>query len=153
MNNIECPVFILVNILMSKMARRTRGPCSKTSLFNFILVNLSFSPRPRPTPYQVRGSLKTPFETCDRPLRTDCCSVERTSRGAFNLPKPHPRTHRSLHACFAARAGGRTCCHVATRGLSAERLFSAASRAHHDLKASMGDMSLEHQLLALANTD
>ena len=43
--------------------------------------------------------------------------------------------------------------HVATRGLSAERLFSAASRAHHDLKASMGDMSLEHQLLALANTD
>ena len=35
----------------------------------------------------------------------------------------------------------------------AERLFSAASRAHHDLKASMGDMSLEHQLLALANTD
>ena len=37
--------------------------------------------------------------------------------------------------------------------VSAERLFSAASRAHHDLKASMGDMSLEHQLLALANTD
>ena len=35
----------------------------------------------------------------------------------------------------------------------AERLFSAASRAHHDLEASMGDMSLEHQLLALANTD
>ena len=35
----------------------------------------------------------------------------------------------------------------------AERLFSAASRAHHDLKASMGDASLEHQLLALANTD
>jgi len=35
----------------------------------------------------------------------------------------------------------------------AERLFSSASRAHHDLKASMGDMSLEHQLLALANTD
>ena len=35
----------------------------------------------------------------------------------------------------------------------AERLFSSASRTHHDLKASMGDMSLEHQLLALANTD
>ena len=34
-----------------------------------------------------------------------------------------------------------------------ERLFSAASHAHHDLKASMGDTSLEHQLLALANTD
>ena len=35
----------------------------------------------------------------------------------------------------------------------AERLFSAASRAHHDLKGSMGDLSLEHDLLALANTD
>ena len=35
----------------------------------------------------------------------------------------------------------------------AERLFSAASRAHHDLKGSMSDNSLEHELLALANTD
>ena len=35
----------------------------------------------------------------------------------------------------------------------AERLFSAASRAHHDLKGAMNDNSLEHQLLALANTD
>ena len=35
----------------------------------------------------------------------------------------------------------------------AERLFLAASRAHHDLKGAMEDNSLEHQLLALANTD
>ena len=35
----------------------------------------------------------------------------------------------------------------------AERLFSAASRAHHDLKGAMADNSLEHELLALANTD
>ena len=35
----------------------------------------------------------------------------------------------------------------------AERLFSAASRAHHDLKGAMNDNSLEHELLALANTD
>ena len=36
----------------------------------------------------------------------------------------------------------------------AERLFCNASRAHHDLKgAIMGDNTLEHQLLALANTD
>ena len=35
----------------------------------------------------------------------------------------------------------------------AERQFSAASRAHHDLKGSMADNSLEHELLALANTD
>lgn len=35
----------------------------------------------------------------------------------------------------------------------AERLFSAASRAHHDLKGSMSDNSLEHELLALANID
>ncbi len=34
----------------------------------------------------------------------------------------------------------------------AERLFSAASRAHHDLKGAMADNSLEHELLALANT-
>ena len=32
-------------------------------------------------------------------------------------------------------------------------LFSAASRAHHDLKGAMADNSLEHELLALANTD
>ena len=35
----------------------------------------------------------------------------------------------------------------------AERLFSAASRAHHDLKGAMEDCSLEHELLALANID
>ena len=35
----------------------------------------------------------------------------------------------------------------------AEWLFSAASRAHHDLKGAMNDNSLEHELLALANTD
>ena len=35
----------------------------------------------------------------------------------------------------------------------AERLFSAAGRAHHDLKGAMADLSLEHELLALANTD
>ena len=35
----------------------------------------------------------------------------------------------------------------------AERLFSAASRAHHDLKGAMEDNSLEHQLLAFANTE
>ena len=35
----------------------------------------------------------------------------------------------------------------------AERLFSAAGRAHHDLKGAMNDNSLEHELLALANTD
>ena len=35
----------------------------------------------------------------------------------------------------------------------AERLFSAASRAHHDLKGAMADNSLEHELLALANTE
>ena len=34
-----------------------------------------------------------------------------------------------------------------------ERVFSAAGRAHHDLKAAMQDNSLEHQLLAAANTD
>ena len=28
-----------------------------------------------------------------------------------------------------------------------------ASRAHHDLRASMEDNTLEHELLALANTD
>ena len=31
--------------------------------------------------------------------------------------------------------------------------FSAASRAHHDLKGAMEDCSLEHELLALANID
>ena len=35
----------------------------------------------------------------------------------------------------------------------AERLFSAAGRAYHDLKGAMNDNSLEHELLALANTD
>ena len=35
----------------------------------------------------------------------------------------------------------------------AERIFSAAGRAHHDLKGAMQDNSLEHELLALANTD
>ena len=35
----------------------------------------------------------------------------------------------------------------------AERLFSAAGRAHYDLKGSMNDNSLEHELLALANTE
>ena len=34
-----------------------------------------------------------------------------------------------------------------------ERLFSKASRMHHDLKGSMEDASLEHELLAMANTD
>ena len=41
----------------------------------------------------------------------------------------------------------------AATSAGAERLFSAASRAHHDLKGSMSDNSLEHELLALANTD
>ena len=35
----------------------------------------------------------------------------------------------------------------------AERLFSAAGRAHHDLKGAMNDSSLEHELLAMANTE
>ena len=35
----------------------------------------------------------------------------------------------------------------------AEQLFSAASRAHHDLKGAMADNSLEHELLAMANTN
>ena len=35
----------------------------------------------------------------------------------------------------------------------AERLFSAASRAHHDLKGAMADNPLDHELLAMANTD
>ena len=35
----------------------------------------------------------------------------------------------------------------------AERLFSAAGRAHHDLKGSINDSSLEHELLAMANTE
>ena len=34
----------------------------------------------------------------------------------------------------------------------AERLFSAAGCAHHDFKGFMADNSLEHELLALANT-
>ena len=50
------------------------------------------------------------------------------------------RMARQYHGEPAASAG-------------AERLFSAASRAHHDLKGAMADNSLEHQLLAMANTD
>ena len=34
-----------------------------------------------------------------------------------------------------------------------ERLFSKAGRMHHDLKGSMEDGSLEHSLIATANTD
>ena len=32
-------------------------------------------------------------------------------------------------------------------------LFSKAGRKHHDLKGSMEDGSLEHSLIALANTE
>ena len=34
-----------------------------------------------------------------------------------------------------------------------ERLFSKAGRMHHDLKGSMEDGSLEHSLIATANTE
>ena len=34
-----------------------------------------------------------------------------------------------------------------------ERLCSKASRMHHDLKGSMEDGSLEHSLIAAANTE
>ena len=60
-----------------------------------------------------------------------------------NRPEGLPclaRMARQYHAEPAASAG-------------AERLFSAAGRAHHDLKGAMEDNSLEHELLALANTE
>ena len=37
--------------------------------------------------------------------------------------------------------------------LSVERLFSKAGAMHHDLKGSMEDGSLEHSLIAHANTE
>jgi hypothetical protein len=34
-----------------------------------------------------------------------------------------------------------------------ERLFSKAGAMHHDLKGAMDDGSLEHSLIAMANTE
>ena len=69
--------------------------------------------------------------------------AERSADPQTNRPEGLPRLARmarQYHNEPATSAG-------------AERLFSAASRAHHDLKGSMSDNSLEHELLALANTD
>ena len=41
---------------------------------------------------------------------------------------------------------------MARQWLGVERLFSKAGAMHHDLKASMEDGSLEHSLIASANT-
>ena len=59
----------------------------------------------------------------------------------MQIPPTSQRQHHEVQTLRQASSAG------------AERLFSAASRVHHDLKGAMADNSLEHELLALANTD
>ena len=70
----------------------------------------------------------------------------------FKPSEDKPKTHAICISTEGARMARQYHNEPATSA-GAERLFSAASRAHHDLKGSMSDNSLEHELLALANTD
>ena len=111
-----------------------RTPVGRTSGCGSFCPTNAYSSRPLNNPDGTPTDILAWWK-----MREHSLAADQTTGRPEGLPHS-ARMGRQYHGEPASSAG-------------AERLFSAASRAHHDLKGSMDDNSLEHGLLALANTE